>query len=96
MTDNSPRLAPLGWGKRDPEHDQDVFNRGVIIALRVLLETEGQSVVEVCCALGAAHPFTSKSDKMIWLGAIEEARSLKATLHREEIVRLIRVNGGGR
>ena len=94
MTD-TPRLAPLGWGKRDVEHEKQVRARSQRVALKVLLETDGQPSIAVSLALGAACPFFATKDRLLWLEEIEEMREAMRTVPRHEIARLLKNDEGG-
>jgi hypothetical protein len=97
VTDSAPRLAPLGWGKRDPEQEAAVRRRARQIALRVAIEAQGLGTVQYHCAFGAACPFTSKGDLQIWLEEIRAVREALAAaggrVTSEQATRL--VNEGG-
>jgi hypothetical protein len=67
---DQPVTAPLGWGKRDPVHEELVRRRSEELIEGVLEATKGMPKIDIHLALGAACPLTTRADKAIWIAEI--------------------------
>jgi len=66
--------APLNWRKRNPYGEDRVRLNAEALVYGVLEATRGFSEIDILLALGKACPYTSRTDRAIWIDEIHRQR----------------------